>query len=103
MPGEERQAVCIFRESAFQIATLHYHLPIYSRRLSMNFISSILRALGGVGIFLGGASIVNSIWDLHLQWRKMDLTDDPWIATAILVAGLVVGGLGFVMGRGRHG
>ena len=69
----------------------------------MNIIASLLRALGGVGIFVGGASIANSIWDLHLQWRRMDLTDDPWIATAIFAVGLVVGGLGFVMGRGRNG
>lgn len=69
----------------------------------MNFISSVLRALGGVGIFAGGASMANSIWDLHLQWRNMDLTNDPLIAGLILAAGLIVGGIGFVLGRATNG
>ncbi|MBR29956.1 MAG: hypothetical protein CMN77_01495 [Spirochaetaceae bacterium] len=69
----------------------------------MNFISSIFRALGGVGIFLGGASMVNSIWDMHLQYRNMDLTDNPWIAALILVGGLVIGGIGMVLGRSTRG
>ena len=67
----------------------------------MNFITSVIRALGGVGIFLGGASMANSIWDLHLQWRNMDLTDDPLMAGLILAGGLVVSGGGFVLGRAR--
>ncbi len=69
----------------------------------MNFISSIFRALGGVGIFLGGASMVNAIWDMHLQYRNMDLTDNPWIAALILVGGLVIGGIGMVLGRSTRG
>ncbi|MEQ8352889.1 MAG: hypothetical protein RH862_15485 [Leptospiraceae bacterium] len=68
----------------------------------MNFITSIVRGLGGVGIFLGGASMANSIWDLHLQYRNMDLTDNPWIAALILVGGLIVGGIGMIMGRASN-
>ncbi len=68
----------------------------------MNIISSIFRGLGGVGIFLGGASMVNSIWDLHLQYRNMDLTDSPWIAALILVGGLIFGAIGMVLGRASN-
>ena len=67
----------------------------------MSIISRILGALGGVGILAGLAGYANAIWDIHLSYRRMEITDDPLIATGIFVAGLVVGGLGLLAGRNQ--
>ncbi|MCB1165451.1 MAG: hypothetical protein KDK37_14305 [Leptospiraceae bacterium] len=67
----------------------------------MKIISQIFGALGGVGILAGLAGYANAIWDLHLSYRRMEITDDPLIATGIFVAGLVAGGLGLLLGRNR--
>ena len=69
----------------------------------METFIAILSGIGLLSGMVGLLSVINTAFDLHLRFKGTDLPNDYIAALAILVFGLITGGIGYLLKRRREG
>jgi hypothetical protein len=69
----------------------------------METFIAILSGIGLLSGMVGLLSVINTAFDLHLRFKGTDLPNDYIAAIAIIVFGLITGGIGYFLKKRREG